>query len=752
MIPFRSCLLICASLAAAAVLAGETLASPLPVPSHENRVTGKGLPAAQAARAGQIARVALDAVPSARMQHERAAVETPPAKGERPRIGFARAVAALGEAAVLGATLRWETLPTGGQVAAFGIASPGAAGLRIGVRVESLPSTAMLRGYRGDDKVVAFDLPGSEILATLARNRAAGDASEAGAIYWMPLLEGGDAVLEIELPPGVSPRELRLSAPVVSHLLVTPRQYADTRQSKRAASCNLDLTCYLSDWEETSKAVALMDFVEDGSAYYCSGTLLADSAGSSTPYFLSANHCIASQTVASTLETTWFYRSASCNSSSSTYSGSQTVTGGATLLYHSATTDTSFMRLNRDAPGGTVFSGWLPALPPLSAAVTGIHHPTGDRMKISFGNVADYVACQSDASNDFYCSTSAAENAQFIDVAWDRGVTEVGSSGGGLWTRYDDGHYYLIGALYGGSSSCYSGSGTDTYGRFDLAYHSALKNWLSPGGTERYALTVSAIGTGTVTGTTTDGTSAIDCGTDCLAVLDGNTALTLTATPGSGYEFDGWEGACSGTQNTCQLSMTGAKTVEARFIRALTNGVALTNLSGTTGDEALFVLDVPAGATNLRIAASGGSGDLDMYVRFGAAPAGNVYDCGSENPNNSETCLVAAPSTGAYYVLFKAYSSYTSATLTASYTADTSASRRSDCFFDWAEKIYAVYFTPVGASSATLDGYYYRHYTGTNSYLGIKGNGVYYLGPISNYSILQVEGSLSSWLGRAGCN
>ncbi|WP_289240874.1 hypothetical protein [Delftia sp.] len=57
-----------------------------------------------------------------------------------------------------------------------------------------------------------------------------------------------------------------------------------------------------------------MFYVQNGQGYVCSGTLINDKAGSGTPYFLTANHCISTQTVASTLETSWFYRTPSCNS------------------------------------------------------------------------------------------------------------------------------------------------------------------------------------------------------------------------------------------------------------------------------------------------------------------------------------------------------------------------------------------------------------------------------------------------------
>jgi hypothetical protein len=76
----------------------------------------------------------------------------------------------------------------------------------------------------------------------------------------------------------------------------------------------------------------------------------------------------------------------------------------------------------------------------------------------------------------------------------------------------------------------------------------------------------------------------------------------------------------------------------------------------------------------------------------------------------------------------------------------------SDCLFNWAERNYANLFAPAGAVSTTLAPYYYRYYPQTNAYLATSStdNHVDYLGPLSNYSILDV-GALSGWLATAGC-
>jgi Leucine-rich repeat (LRR) protein len=77
------------------------------------------------------------------------------------------------------------------------------------------------------------------------------------------------------------------------------------------------------------------------------------------------------------------------------------------------------------------------------------------------------------------------------------------------------------------------------------------------------ALTVTLAGTGS--GTVTSSPAGIDCGATCSAGFAHGPAVTLTATPAVGSAFTLWGGACTGTTNTCQVPMDGAKSVSAIF-------------------------------------------------------------------------------------------------------------------------------------------------------------------------------------------
>ncbi|RYZ40812.1 MAG: peptidase M4 [Myxococcaceae bacterium] len=100
----------------------------------------------------------------------------------------------------------------------------------------------------------------------------------------------------------------------------------------------------------------------------------------------------------------------------------------------------------------------------------------------------------------------------------------------------------------------------------------------------------------------------------------------------------------------------------------LTNNVAVTGLSDAAGNNKFYTLAVPAGSTALTFTTSGGTGDVDLYVRFGSAPDSATYDCRPYASGNAETCTITNIQAGTYYVMLNAYSAYSGLTLKGSYT------------------------------------------------------------------------------------
>jgi len=100
----------------------------------------------------------------------------------------------------------------------------------------------------------------------------------------------------------------------------------------------------------------------------------------------------------------------------------------------------------------------------------------------------------------------------------------------------------------------------------------------------------------------------------------------------------------------------------------LSNGVGVSISDATVNHQQNWTMVVPAGATGLKFTLSGGTGDADMYVKFGSAPTLSSYDCRPYVSGNSETCNIATAQAGTYYVMVNAYAAYSGVTLTGSYS------------------------------------------------------------------------------------
>jgi subtilisin family serine protease len=96
-------------------------------------------------------------------------------------------------------------------------------------------------------------------------------------------------------------------------------------------------------------------------------------------------------------------------------------------------------------------------------------------------------------------------------------------------------------------------------------------------------------------------------------------------------------------------------------------GVPATGLSGETGSQQFFRIQVPDGAGMLVVETSGGTGDLDLWVRYGALPDMSEWfaDCVSASGDNDESCILHAPPAGDWFIMLYGWFAYDGATLVA---------------------------------------------------------------------------------------
>jgi secreted trypsin-like serine protease len=90
-----------------------------------------------------------------------------------------------------------------------------------------------------------------------------------------------------------------------------------------------------------------------------------------------------------------------------------------------------------------------------------------------------------------------------------------------------------------------------------------------------------------------------------------------------------------------------------------------TNLSGASGSFVHYPITVPAGATSLTVKQFNGTGDADLYVRYGSQPTTSTYNCRPYLSGNNETCTFTNPTAGTWYVSVRGYTSYSGVSLTA---------------------------------------------------------------------------------------
>jgi hypothetical protein len=147
------------------------------------------------------------------------------------------------------------------------------------------------------------------------------------------------------------------------------------------------------------------------------------------------------------------------------------------------------------------------------------------------------------------------------------------------------------------------------------------------------ALQVKKSGPGT--GTVTSSPSGINCGSQCDTPFFQDQMVTLTAHPGSGSGFAGWAGACTGSKTTCQVTMTQARTVTAKFLPGTTTSLSSSLNPAKKGRKVTYTATVsphPSGGT----------------VRF-TSGGSTISGCGAVAVNTSTgkaTCSVTYHSTG----------------------------------------------------------------------------------------------------------
>ena len=398
-----------------------------------------------------------------------------PAAEKRVAIGVVRQAAVEAPSA---AALQWQPV-AGGSAAQVSVTSPEAGSVRLAIDLTGVPVDVQM-SFSGNADPGRVEGP---VTVGSIRDRT--------QPWWSPITEGDTQLVEFFVPAAHDPRKLALRVVGASHLLSTPSSGFRKRLQDigDAGSCNVDVPCSPLEtnpaFQNVSESVAQMVFNDGSLVALCTGTLLNDNdPATQAPWFYSANHCFENasapfktpsqmQVVANTLSTLWGFEASVCGSLTPRGNWTQ-LNGGATYLYGNDQSDALFLRLNNAPPSYAFFAGWDPNPMPAGASAITIHHPQGDLKKVSQGSTLGFQIL----------SDVGRGGGSFIEVLWNSGTTEPGSSGSGLFTSSATpaGTQYLFrGGLWGGTALCSNLKGTDNFSRFDLTYP-AISQYLGTSG------------------------------------------------------------------------------------------------------------------------------------------------------------------------------------------------------------------------------------------------------------------------------
>ena len=240
--------------------------------------------------------------------------------------------------------------------------------------IEAPEATALRMHFTGVDLA-----PSAELYLHTSRGEAFGPYTGRGPLgtgeFWSHTTAGDSVTIQIR-QPGDARGSSSFTLTEIGYVDLskvngwpTPSPQAQGDQlCSFNAGCVENVNCITdtipSGVSAARNAYAHMEFVKNPYLYYCTGGLLADTNPSNTgPYFLTANHCLSTSSVASTLQN-FFQYSVGCNGTCpALYFYNQTPppfprTVGATVRASSSTSDYTLLELSQPAPGGSSFLGW----------------------------------------------------------------------------------------------------------------------------------------------------------------------------------------------------------------------------------------------------------------------------------------------------------------------------------------------------------------------------------------------------------
>ncbi|HEX2935926.1 MAG TPA: protease, partial [Bacteroidales bacterium] len=363
----------------------------------------------------------------------------------------------------------WDTLSTGERIWRLNIYSPDAQGLQLNYSNFKLPPGARLFVYNENK--------------TFVRGAFTNQNNDTSGNFATEIVPGESCIVELALSPYTTE---------VPEFCITQVGYVyrgvdffvpESSRLKASGACQVNINCSPEgdNWKDVKRAVARIYM----NGYYCTGTLLNNTAQDFKNYFATAFHCIDGLTSSSSNWLFYFNYEHSTCSNTSTNITPNTITG-ATVKASTPINgggDGALLLLNGTIPSTykVYYAGWNRA----DSAVSGgacIHHPQGDRKKIATVRDKWYTSTWY-GENDVIGAKNAHWYVVFAPTPNGHSVTEGGSSGSGIFGNDE----LFRGSLSGGNSSCDIPSGSNLFGKLSYNWdkysstpNQQYKVWLDP--------------------------------------------------------------------------------------------------------------------------------------------------------------------------------------------------------------------------------------------------------------------------------
>jgi hypothetical protein len=229
----------------------------------------------------------------------------------------------------------------------------------------------------------------------------------------------------------------------------------------------------------------------------------------------------------------------------------------------------------------------------------------------------------------------------------------------------------------GSGSGSGSGGGGGGGGGGTLTNNTPVSGLSGATGAQQFWSMVVPAGQSTLTFTTSGGTGDVDMYVQngskpttstyqCRPYINGNSETCTFTNPAAGTYWVMLNGYATYTGVTLKGAYSSTGGGGGGGDPYLTDNVAVTGISGATSSNQYWRITTPAGKT-LKVSISSGSGDADLYTRFGSRPTTSTYSCRPYLTGNTESCTTSSTQAGDYYVMIRGYQTFSGVRLIASY-------------------------------------------------------------------------------------